>query len=149
MVASTGIAGVCGVLQAVMQRAEHGGSYTVDTALNYYSQWLVKSCGEYPAEVWETLWSSYEKPVFRHHDAMLYTLPTMIRMLREKSKDVLFKDEFFEDREAKNRGITVRTVKPILRFTNDEVELGYQVGTRPNGIDKAVWPEDLLTEVVT
>lgn len=47
----TGVAGFCGILDALMQRAEKGGSYVVDIALNYYSQWLVNSVGVYPDAV--------------------------------------------------------------------------------------------------
>jgi hypothetical protein len=144
----TGIAGVCGILNALMQRAEKGGSYSVDVALNYYSSWLVNSCGVYPSDVWEKLWSSYDKPVFRHYHNMLYTIPRMMGLLYGKAKDVLFKDEFFENREAVNRGVTIRAVKPILTFPNKEVTLGFNVGTRPNGIDQPRWPEDLLVETV-
>jgi hypothetical protein len=145
---STGIAGVCGVVQALLLRSEAGGSYTVDSALNYYSQWLVNSCGMYPTGVWEALWASYDKPVFRHYHHMPVSIPRMLRMLEERSADVLFKSEFFEEREARNKGITIRTVKPILRFTKHEVEPRYQVGTRPNGVDKPLWPKDLMTETV-
>lgn len=42
----------------------------------------------------------------------------------------------------------VRTVKPIVKYNNDQVQLKYNVGTRGNGKDAARWPEDLLTEVV-
>ena len=48
----TGVAGACGILDVLMQRAEKSGSYVVDIALNYYSQWLVNSVGVYPEEVW-------------------------------------------------------------------------------------------------
>jgi hypothetical protein len=131
-----------------MQRAEVGGSYTVDVALNYYSQWLINHCGTYPADVWDYLWQSYDKPVFRHYHNMNHTIPRMLKMLKDQSSSVLFRDEFFEEREAKNRGIVVRTVKPILRFGRDGVELKYNVGTRTNGVDRPFWPQDLLTEVV-
>jgi crotonobetainyl-CoA:carnitine CoA-transferase CaiB-like acyl-CoA transferase len=63
----TGVAGFCGILDALMQQAEKGGSYVVDIALNYYSQWLVNSVGVYPDAVWQTSglnmvrWSSTAK----------------------------------------------------------------------------------------
>jgi hypothetical protein len=146
---STGIAGVSGILQALMLRAKKGGSYSVDVALNYYSQWLVNSCGTYPDAVWNELWGSYGNPVFRHYHAMLYSIPKMLEMLAKNSKSPIRKEEFFEDRDVKNLGTTIRTVKPILKFPNGEVELGFNVGTRGNGVDQARWPEDLSTEVVT
>lgn len=61
----TGIAGVCGILTALMRRAEKGGSYKVDLSLNYYNQWLAESCGEYPEDVWQDLWARNGKKVFR------------------------------------------------------------------------------------
>ena len=61
----TGIAGVCGILTALMRRAEKGGSYKVDLSLNYYSQWLAESCGEYPDDVWQDVWARNGKQVFR------------------------------------------------------------------------------------
>lgn len=79
---------------------------------------------------------------------MYFTMPKHLAMLHKYSKDVLFKDEFFEDRECKNLGTEIRAVKPVLRFTNGEVDLRYNVGTRTNGVDQARWPSDLMTEVV-
>jgi hypothetical protein len=60
----------------------------------------------------------------------------------------LFDPSFFEDRESKAIGVVVRTVKPIIRFKDGEVELRYNVGTRGNGKDAPRWPEDLMVEVV-
>ncbi|KAF1984846.1 CoA-transferase family III [Aulographum hederae CBS 113979] len=145
----TGIAGVTGILRALMLRAEKGGSYSVDAALNYYSQWLVNSCGTYPTSVWQSLWSSYDKPVFRHYHNMMYSIPRMLKLLKEKNgKGGIFEEDFFESREARNRGVRIRTVKPILRFKGGEVQPGFQVGTRGNGVDQPRWPNDLLVEVV-
>lgn len=146
---STGILGLAGILQALLLRAEKGGSYTVDIALNYYSQWLVNSCGVYPEPVWDELWGRYGKPVFRHYHAMGYTLPRFAHMIQLHRKGVLFRDEFFEDRDCKNRDVKIRAVKPILSFPGEEVRPGYNVGTRPNGVDQPKWPEDLMTEMVT
>ena len=61
----TGIAGVTGILCALMRRAKEGGSFKVDVALNYYSQWLADSVGEYPEEVWQDVWKRNGKQVFR------------------------------------------------------------------------------------
>lgn len=61
----TGIAGVAGILTAIMRRAEQGGSYKVDLSLNYYNQWLAESCGEYPEDVWQDVWQRNGKQVFR------------------------------------------------------------------------------------
>ena len=71
----TGVAGVCAVLVAVMKRGEKGGSYRVDLALNYYNQWLARSVGEYPSEVWEEVWGRNGRVVFRAEHNMGYTIP--------------------------------------------------------------------------
>jgi crotonobetainyl-CoA:carnitine CoA-transferase CaiB-like acyl-CoA transferase len=61
----TGIAGVTGILSALMKRAEKGGSYKLDVALNYYNQWLADSVGEYPDAVWQDVWQRNGKDVYR------------------------------------------------------------------------------------
>jgi hypothetical protein len=71
-----------------------------------------------------------------------------MKMIAGNSKEAVLKPEFFEDRKSGALGVDVRTVKPILRFKGGEVELGYNVGTRGNGVDQPRWPEDLMTEVV-
>ncbi|KAF8970327.1 CoA-transferase family III domain-containing protein [Flammula alnicola] len=143
----TGVAGATGVLQALIERSEKGGSYVVDVALNYYSQWLVNSCSTYPPEIWDTLWAAYGRRVFRHTDNMSVTLPLFLRMLMEKGTPI-FNPSFFENRENKALGVPIRTVKPVLGFPQGLVKLGYNVGSRGNGVDKARWPEDLQTEVL-
>lgn len=61
----TGIAGVTSILCALMRRAEEGGSFKVDVALNYYNQWLADSVGQYPEEVWQDVWKRNGSQVFR------------------------------------------------------------------------------------
>ncbi|KAF8242556.1 CoA-transferase family III [Wilcoxina mikolae CBS 423.85] len=144
----TGTAGSTGILQALIERAEKGGSYVLDIALNYYSQWLVNSCGEYPQPIWEKLWDSHDRPVFRHNDNMLKLLQAYMYLLKKNAGTILFNPEFFQERETRALGIKLRMPKPVLQFPQGEVELGYNVGTRGNGVDKPVWPEDLSTEIV-
>ena len=60
----------------------------------------------------------------------------------------MYNPEFFEDRDSGALEVKIRTVRPIIKFENDEVELRYNVGTRGNGVDKPEWPEDLMTEIV-
>jgi len=67
-------------------------------------------------------------------------------MITKNSK--LFHPSFFEDRESKAIGAVVRTIKPIIKYDSDQVQLRYNVGTRGNGKDAAQWPDDLMTEVV-
>jgi len=49
----TGVVGVVGILIALMSRAEEEGSWKMDLVLNYYNQWLARSCGTYPEALWE------------------------------------------------------------------------------------------------
>lgn len=77
---------------------------------------------------------------------MLYLIPRYMNMLEKNSG--LLSPEFFEDRESKAINMVVRTVKPIIKFNEDQIKLRYNVGTRGNGKDAPRWPEDLMTEVV-
>ena len=77
---------------------------------------------------------------------MNYLLPRYTEMIQKNSK--LFAQAYFEHRESKALGVTVQTIKPIIKFENDEVQLKYNVGTRGNGKDAPLWPDDLMTEVV-
>jgi hypothetical protein len=143
----TGVVGVCGILDALVQRGKYGGSYTIDIALAYYNQWLVGSVGMYPQDVWQKVWKRSGGEVLRHDSQMGQMIPLYIEKL-EKSAPYLFDDEFFEVREAKAVGAQIKTVKPILSWTDGLVQPGFQVGVRRNGMDKAKWPEDLMIELV-
>lgn len=121
---------------------------TVQAALNYYSQWLVNSVGTYPDAVWQQVWSDNGKPVYRNYHSMQYLLPDLIGRLVKHKGEVLFRREFYENRESKAVGHTFVQVKPIAQFADGEVELRYNVGTRGNGVDAAKWPEDLGREIV-
>ncbi|KAK4932529.1 hypothetical protein LTR66_015962 [Elasticomyces elasticus] len=145
----TGLAGVIGIITALMRRAEKGGSYKVDLSLNYYSQWLTESVGEYPEEVWQDVWQRNGRKVWRSHHNMTQTLGPFVQMIKKNSGDVVFNPDFFETRETKALGININTIKPIVKFDNDEVRLAYNVGTRGNGKDQPRWPQDLMVEVVS
>ncbi|KAJ0418324.1 CoA-transferase family III [Aspergillus carlsbadensis] len=140
-----GIAGVCGVLEALIQRAEQGGSFLVNLALNYYNKWLVDHVGEYPGPVWDEVWVRNGRKVFRHYHSMNYTAPRYMEMFREQG---MFDVEFFEIRTSNALGLKFRVPKPVLQFPPETVEPGYNVGTRGNGVDQPYWPSDLMTEVV-
>ena len=142
----TGIAGACGVLEALMLRADKGGSVLVSIAINYYNKWLVDHVGEYEKEVWEDVWSRNGRQVFRHHHSMNYTAPEYLKMFQEQG---LLDLDFFEVRESKALGgIKFRVPRPVLQFPPGTVEPGYNIGTRGNGVDEPRWPEDLMTDVV-
>ena len=143
---ATGTIGVAAILSAVIQRGQRGGSFKIDLALSYYNQWLTRSCGEYPQEVWEEMWDRYGRFEFRAIDPMEFTAPRAMKLMGERSDS--FRDEFFELRKNKVLGVDIRCVKPVIRYPNGEVRLEYNVGTRGNGRDSPRWPVDLLTEVV-
>ncbi|KAM0346740.1 hypothetical protein ACHAP4_011652 [Fusarium culmorum] len=147
-VISTGIRGCVGVLHGLIQRAEQGRSFGVDTALNYYSTWLAESVGEYPADVWADLWERHDKSVFRHYENMKKMFATVLPAMFQKDGKTLFQPQFFEVRKAEAIGATFVFPKPILQFVDKTVDLHFDVGTRGNGIDAPVWPTDLNVEVV-
>lgn len=72
----------------------------------------------------------------------------MTQILHQHDAETLFQPSFFETRRAENLGTTFRVVKPIAQFENNVVELKYNIGTRGNGTDQPVWPQDLNVEVV-
>jgi len=81
---------------------------------------------------------------------MFHTLPRVVGGLRDDVEIAarLFQPRFFTDEQPKLMGKTMRIVAPVLQFPGGEVEPGYNVGTRPNGVDQPRWPEDLDTEFV-
>ena len=95
------------------------------------------------------MWDRHENLTFRHYHAMQYMLPATLERLYKHDQQTLFNPEFFETRTSKNLDAQFVQVKPIAQFPNNEVDLGYQVGTRGNGVDYPTWPKDLLVEVVT
>ena len=78
----TGIAGSCAVLIALLRRAEKGGSYCIDLALNYYSSWLIKSVGTYPPAVWDKLWAEHGKVVYQYWHNNGITAPEVLQRMR-------------------------------------------------------------------
>jgi len=81
-------------------------------------------------------------------DNMHQTIPAFIKMIKENSDDIVFNPKFFEERESKAIDAKIKTVKPIVNYPGNEVQLGFNVGTRGNGKDAPKWPSDLMTEVV-
>ena len=144
---ATGTIGVSAILSAIIQRGDRGGSYKIDLALGYYNQWLIRSCGEYPREVWEEMWDKYGRFQFRAINPMEFTASRAMKLMGERSDS--FRDEFFETRRSKILEVDIRCVRPVIRYPNGEVKLEYNVGTRGNGTDSPRWPANLMTEVVT
>ncbi|KAF8151903.1 CoA-transferase family III domain-containing protein [Pholiota molesta] len=143
----TGVAGATGVLQAIIERSEKGGSYVVDVALNYYNQWLVNSCSTYPPEVWDALWASYGCPLLQHTDNNYRVLPIFVQLLMQNNAPS-FNPIFLETRDNKAIGVPVGAVQPIFIFAQQLVKPRFNIGSRGNGADKPRWPEDLLTEII-
>ncbi|KAJ5717849.1 hypothetical protein N7488_003495 [Penicillium malachiteum] len=143
-----GVSGVCATLLALMRRGENGGSYFVDVALNYYNQWLVDCVGEYPESVWQSLWARHGKQVFRSFDNPSVTTGKVLASMLKRRGNILFNPSFFETRQSKALEVNIRMVKPVINFHGNVINLGYNVGTRGNGHDKARWPEDQITEEV-
>lgn len=86
------------------------------------------------------------KRVFCHYHNMSFPLPKTYKKLQDNSSDVLFQPSFWEDRVAKNLGVTIRSVTPIVQHPNGEIKLGYNVGCRSNSEDEPRWPRDLMVE---
>lgn len=146
----TGVAGLAGILDAISRRGKEGGSYKVDVALNYYSQWLVNSVGTYPKDVWEEVWEKNGKPSFKHYHNMGYTIPVLMKALYTNAATTgLFRDEYFKEVENKAIGQPMRIVKPVVQWQGEDgPKQGFNVGTRGNAFDAPRWPRDLLTEIV-
>ncbi|KAI1907911.1 hypothetical protein LOZ12_005507 [Ophidiomyces ophidiicola] len=143
----TGISGTCSVMDALVRRAETGGSYKINLALDYYNNWLVQNVGMYPENIWNRLRKRYGSPVFRHYDHMLVIISRVMTLLKEHSPD-LFDAKFFETRPCPNLGISIRTIKPVVQF-DEIVKLGFDIGTRSNGVDEARWPSAAYRHVAT
>lgn len=77
---------------------------------------------------------------------MVQLMLPLLNILKETNAPI-FKDGYFERRE--NPGVVpMRTVKPVLTFPEGIVKPGFQVGSRPNGVDKPAWPADLTTPAI-
>jgi hypothetical protein len=71
-----------------------------------------------------------------------------MEMLQQNSPHI-FDPKFFEARTSDAIDAVIRTVRPVIEFHQDEVELRYNVGTRGNGKDQPRWPENLQVEIVS
>ncbi|KAI1418338.1 CoA-transferase family III [Hypoxylon sp. FL1857] len=145
----TGICGSTAVLDALVQRAEKGGSYRVDVSINYYNQWLVRSVGIYDEDTWTDLFRRHDAPVFRHYHSMQSMLPKLLTALYKFDSEILFQREFFAHFRSGALNTTFIQIRPIARFKDDAIELKYNVGTRGNGVDAPTWPADLRREIVS
>ena len=102
----------------------------------------------YDKAIWDEVWKRHGSPVFRHYDNTRRTVPAVLKLLRQYDEEILLKPSFFEEYRSEAVGVTISRVKPVARFKNAQVELKYNVGTRGNGVDKPIWPEDLTVEII-
>ncbi|KAJ7099694.1 alpha-methylacyl-CoA racemase [Mycena epipterygia] len=146
----SGLSGSSGVLQALIERSEKGGSYVVDVALNYFNSWLVDCCGEYPVEVWDNIRKLHDYPVFLPDQNLPGISIRCIQLLMKNVPGCIIQPNWLEDRQSDALGVQIRTVKPISEWIDDVggTRPGFNVGTRGNGVDAPRWPENLLQEVV-
>ncbi|CAO3640530.1 unnamed protein product [Cunninghamella echinulata] len=146
----TGSSGATAVIQALIERSTKGGSYVIDSALNYYSMWLVDQIGTYDQELWLNLWKQKGEPKLRHYHNMLYSLRLYNNILQQHSPQ-LWNPDFFEKREILNgdqHNVKLYTIKPVVRFSNDQVTPQFDIPTRSNGSDAPFWPKDLNTKQI-
>lgn len=73
----------------------------------------------------------------------------MLKLLHQYDEEILFKHFFFGRYRSEAVGVTIIKVKPVAQFKHNVVELKYNVRTRGNGVDKAIWPDDLTVEIVS
>jgi hypothetical protein len=79
---------------------------------------------------------------------MTHMLPQVAKSMYQYNAAALFQPSFFEIRESRALEKFIRTVKPVAQYPNGEVKLGFRIGTRGNGVDKAIWPANLNVEHV-
>ena len=145
----TGVAGVCGVLDALTQRGEKGGSYVVDIALNYYCQWLINSVGVYPDEVWQELWTQHGKMVFHSEDNMRTTIPAFMHSLHQNHLELFTDPTYYIIKHNNVLNEDFRIVKDCIQWPPNSIDFDYQIAARGNGTDMPRWPKDLSVEIVT
>jgi len=82
---------------------------------------------------------------------MSYMLPRLLgSVMKEDKGKALFSPKNFTQYEIKHLpGVKVKYPAPVLQYPHGEVEPGFQVSTRANGVDQPRWPKDLSVDVVT
>lgn len=63
-----------------------------------------------------------------------------VSALLQKHSPEIFDPQYLENRPCPNLGISIQTVKPVLRFEH-VVRPGFDIGTRGNGVDEPTWTE--------
>ncbi|KAI8883519.1 alpha methylacyl-CoA racemase [Backusella circina FSU 941] len=134
----TGTAGAIAVMQALIEKSQKGGSYVIDCALNYYSQWLVDKVGTYSDNMWKDLWENSGKPSPRYYYMMPRLLPMYLGALR-KNAPSMWNPNFFELRPIAGTDTQFKTIKSVHQF-DGKTKPGFDIPVRGNGRDPAEWP---------
>ncbi len=121
----------------------------MDIALNYCNECIANSVGTYLELIWQDVWKRNGKKVFRHHHNMIFTIPEYVRMMMTDPGDTILNDDWFHIVSSEAVNVKIRCVKPVLQFPEGNIQLGYKVGTRGNGVDKSRWPKDLMINIAT
>lgn len=106
--------------------------------------------GTYSPEVFDKVWAEHGRPVYRYwHNNGVSAPETVKRLKSGPASERILRPEFFEDRRSPSvlGEKLFRAVKGVADWRG-VVDLGYNVGTRGNGVDAARWPDDLSQEVV-
>lgn len=88
-----GLTGMKGVMDALIQRSEQDGSYTVSYSLNQYNKWLVDCIGVYSDDACQRLWARHGRLTFHHYHPMQYIFPCGLRLIQVYTPELL--DEVF------------------------------------------------------
>lgn len=67
---------------------------------------------------------------------MSVLVPAYMKTIKEKHAEALVQEDLFDDRACPVIGHSTRTIKPVLKYPDGEVQLSFNVGTRKNGVDK-------------
>lgn len=143
----TGSVGAIAIIQALIERSTKGGSYIVDTALNYYNMWLVDEIGTYDDATWKHVWETKGKFKARYYDNMFHLLPIFIDLIKKYSPH-LWNPNFFERRPLLDPSIELLTLKPVVQFDDLSVKPGFSISARGNGTDAPYWPNDLSVQLI-
>ncbi|CAO3618655.1 unnamed protein product [Cunninghamella blakesleeana] len=152
---ATGIVGATAIIQALVDRSKKGGSYVIGTALNYTSNWMINEIGNYnddDPQFWEYVWKKKGQPQIKYTEPLALALPRYIQLLKQYSPH-LFHPDFFERRELLepfSDTFELYALKPVVKIIHQQLQLqlGFSIPTRGNGVDAPFWPNDLLVKQI-
>jgi hypothetical protein len=131
------------VLNAILERALHGGSLYVYTSLSQYNHWLM-SQGTYPDKVWAKSKQAYLEELkdlnLTHYTPCLGIFKATSRMLR-KAHPHVFKDEYFYTAYAETVNTNVKTYGPCVQM---KYKNGWLNPSRLDGRDPPEWGKPIV-----